>query len=395
MPIGIWVKLEGVMYLCRLQAINFRNYSAVDVELEPGQILLFGDNAQGKTNFLEAIYLLALTRSFRPGPESELISWRAKGFPFTRLVGHFVLKHREIKIELVIQSGGSQAKKRLRLNNQPTRARDVVGLVNVVLFTAQDMELVFGPPSLRRRYLNILGCQMSSHYLHQLQIYEEVLEHRNKLLSRIREGLSRPDELEFWDRRLTETGAYITAFRSKLIEQLNRKIKTLHYEFTQNKELLELHYIPSLGESSGEERTRQAFEEALARGREREISMGMTLRGPHRDELRFVVEGKDLGISGSRGQQRTAALSLKLAEAEILREHRQDSPILLLDDAFSELDPFRRRRLAEAVTPYQQVFLTSVGAELTEFSPSPERLTLFLVKEGSVTRMARDEIETV
>lgn len=369
------------MKLLQLSLRNFRNFPSLDIELPYPVLILQGDNAQGKTNFLEAIYLLALTRSFRTNSDRELISWQAKDF--TRLKGEVERGQGRIRIEIFIQpKSETEIKKTIKVNGLQRRALEVVSLVNVVLFTAQDIELVGGSPALRRRYLDVLCSQLDSHYLRSLQHYQRVLEQRNHLLRLIQEKRAKIEEMEFWDKELVGSGSYLILVRWKVANALKERVKDVHYRLTDGKERLEISYLPSLGQDALGD-IKGAFIKALEEGREKEINLGMTLYGPHRDEMRFLVSGIDMGIYSSRGQARTIAISLKLAEGEMVYSQKRDYPIFLLDDVLSELDASRRKKLSEAISPYEQVIITTTDWGYVEPSLL-NKATIFHIKEGNI-----------
>jgi DNA replication and repair protein RecF len=276
--------------------------------------------------------------------------------------------------------------KQIKVNGLPRRAAEVVGLVNAVMFTAQDIELIGGAPALRRRYLDVTLCQVDSRYLRSLQAYNKVLLQRNHLLRLIQEREAQPAELKFWDGELVEEGSYLVLERRQLIAELNQRAKVVHSQLAPG-ESLALLYLPSLGREAGGQdlaQTRQVFEQALGQVQGREIAAGMSLVGPHRDDLQFLNNGIDLGIYASRGQQRTIALSLKLAEASFFKDKRGDPPILLLDDVLSELDRQRRNYLLTWLADYQQVLLTTTELEFlpVEFLT---RAAVFQVRQGNVS----------
>jgi DNA replication and repair protein RecF len=342
---------------------NFRNYVRLELDLPPGVTLLVGDNAQGKTNLLEAIYYLATSRSPHAGAERELVYWlvnEEEPIPYARLVGHVVRGESEQTIEITLtqqaNNGGHQTgtryRKQIRLNGVARRAMDLLGKLNVVLFLPDDIALVFGSPSRRRRYLDATLCQIDPVYCRTLSRYNQVVTQRNALLRDLRErgGAPRGEtgsagaQLVYWDEQLVEQGAYLMARRREVLEALDQLAHAVHGELTDRRERMHLRYLPSVavkGEWTAKA-VAAAFEAQLAGQRRREIAAGMTLAGPHRDEVRFLIDDVDAGVYGSRGQQRTAALALKLAEVDLMRCETGEQPVLLLDDVLSELDAQRR-----------------------------------------------------
>jgi len=404
------------MRIEHLSLTNFRNYARLELDFPGHTILLQGDNAQGKTNLLEAIYYLATTRSPYAGTEHELVNWLAEDqdLPHARLVAQVRKGDSSLRIEITLvriqssQANSPRYRKHIKVNGVDKRALDLVGQVNVVLFLPEDIDLVAGSPSGRRRYLDATLCQIDPRYCRTLQKYNRVLTQRNHLLRTLREREGDRDQLLFWDRSLVENGAYLVARRQDVIGELDRLVQAIHLELTGQKERLRLRYEPSFDPSrpppsdyqlslelqlpsesgihqpeTSLSQVAEAFRAQLHEIRRREILQGMTLIGPQRDDLRFLVGGIDLNIYGSRGQQRTAALALKLAEVELIGQEMREQPILLLDDVMSELDDARRGYLMRMIDGAQQAILTTTDlkAYSTEFLAG---VTLLRVKEGRI-----------
>jgi len=366
-----------------LSLTDFRNYRHLELRLPPHLVVIYGDNAQGKTNLLEAIHVLATTKSHRASSDRELVHHLAAegNPPFSRLFAEVQRVRGDLKIEIVLRlertetTGAGETvalppsvvpvRKRIRINDVARRAMDVVGQVNVVMFSAQDIDLISGTPAFCRRYLDLVSCQTDWRYLRCLQRYNRVLLQRNHLLKLLQEHQAQPEQLEFWDRELVENGSYIIAQRQRLVAKLNELAQGIHQELS-TAERLELAYIPNVRTEGSPSGIESHFQRALHQSRGREISQGMTVVGPHRDNLEFRVNGSDMSKYGSRGQQRTIALSLKLAEAKYMRAQVGDPPILLLDDVFSELDRSRRQHLLESIIPFQQVLITAVDLDYLE-----------------------------
>lgn len=350
------------MQLTHLSLFNFRNYVRLELDLTPGITVLLGDNAQGKTNLLEAIYYLATSRSPYAGADRELINWLSveqEPLPYARLVGRVARGGNTALLEITViqqSENGSRYQKQMRLNGVGKRAMDLLGQLNVVLFLPQDVDLVFGPPSLRRRYLDATLCQIDAHYCRTLAGYNQIVTQRNALLRDIADRGGDQSQLAFWDERLVSLGSYLVAQRREAIAVLDNLARDIHNQLTDGSERLLLQYVPSL--DLQDERTPAevlvAFEAQLRSLRPRELGAGVTLTGPHRDELRFLINGVDAGVYASRGQQRTAALALKLAEVEMMRRATGEQPVLLLDDVLSELDVHRRQFLIRELTGGQQ-----------------------------------------
>lgn len=351
------------MRIVHLSLSNFRNYIRLELDLPPHIMVLQGDNAQGKTNLLEAIYLLAVTKSPRATTDVELINWLAlkEENPVARLEVQVHRTSGSLRVEIALQAKTAldYVQKRIRINGVVRRTVDLIGLVNVVLFSSKDIDIIDGEPALRRRYLDITNSQVDYRYLRALQRYHRILHQRNHLLRLIAERRARPEELDFWDRELVETGTSLIALRQQTVAALDELARVVHGQLSGGQERLKINYQKSAPE--------EAFQEALSAVRDKELAQGMTLVGPHRDDLRFVVNEMDMNIYGSRGQNRTIALSLKLAEAQFIKARTGDSPILLLDDVLSELDSERRHHLLQAALGYQQVVITTT--DIDRFEP--------------------------
>jgi DNA replication and repair protein RecF len=385
------------MYLTRLSLINFRNYVRLALDLPPGPVLLRSDNAQGKTNLLEAIYFLATTRSTFARAERQLVNWQAMEqdpLPFARLEGQVCRNSDRFKIDITLLPGEKgTVRKEMRLNGAKKRALDVVGQLNAVLFLPEDIELVTGSPSVRRRYLDTTLCQIDPAYCRALAQYNKVLTQRNALLKQLAErgGDAAPhkrdeDQLLYWDQQLTEQGAMLIVRRQETIADLDHLGRQRYRLLGDQQEMLRLHYAPSfdpqhrplldyqrplsLEELLPSAQTQpstaevvEAFKLHLRQARQEELARGVTVVGPHRDDMHFTVDGVDMTLYGSRGQQRTTALALKLAEVGLMIQTTGESPVLLLDDVMSELDAKRRARVMSMVDGVEQAILTTTDWE--------------------------------
>ena len=376
------------MHLVHLSLANFRNYARLELDLPPGVGLLVGENGQGKSNLLEAIYYLATTRSYRAGSDRELINWLAgnEPLPHARLVAKVSRRGGDVQIELTLlgqpekpgqeeqpsdeetlavqlalfQPPTASLQKRIKVNGLPKRALDAIGQVNVVMFGPQDLDLVSGAPALRRRYLDATLCQTNHRYVRTLQKYNRIVTQRNHLLRRIGEGQALPDELAYWDNELVTLGSYIIAERRGALTLLDGMAREINSQLTAGRERLRIVYRSTIEANSD---VADVFRETLAHKRQRDIQAGMSLLGPHRDDLSFLVDGVDMRVYGSRGQQRTVALSLKFAEARYMCGVVGEEPILLLDDIMSELDSNRRRWVLQAIEGGGQVMITTTETE--------------------------------
>lgn len=398
------------MYLAHLALTNFRNYPHLELDFEPGITLLLGNNAQGKTNLLEAVFFLATARSPHAGAERELIHWGAASepIPFARVQAHVARAGGyAVELEIVLVTGQdrdlttARVSKRIKVNGVNKRALDLLGNLNVVLFLPQDLNLVFGSPGDRRRYLDTTLSQIDPRYSRALSQYANVLEQRNALLKEFRERSFSDAELEPWNQKLVEQGAYLIARRAQTVDAYNTLVADIHPRLTLHRETLRLVYQPTLPpEGLTLPATRQlglgltpplpptaqvaaAFRQQLHEMRSREVGAGLTLVGPHRDDLRFYVDGIDMITYGSRGQGRTIAVGLKLAEIALMRAETGQEPVLLLDDVMSELDKPRRAALSRAILNAPQAIISAT--DLDDFTPD-------LLARARICRVAQGKI---
>jgi DNA replication and repair protein RecF len=401
------------MYLTRFSLINFRNYTRLSLDMPRGITVLQGANAQGKTNLLEAIYYLSAAKSPYANSDVQLVNWLAEqdDLPHARVEAELARRDTLTRIEIILARGAngpSRYRKHVRINGIPKRVMDLLGQANVVLFVPQDMTLIDGAPALRRRYLDATLCQIDGHYRRALSQYNRVLEQRNSLLRTLRERGGAPDQLDFWDEQLTHEGAQIIARRQRTIVDLEALAQPIHRELSGGYERLRLRYAPSFDPRQQEENSqqlsfsldlpppislpqedeqvRQAFLNRLRTTRREEVQRGMTLIGPHRDDLRFFDGQIDLHMYGSRGQQRTAVLSLKLAEVRLMAQTTGEQPILLLDEVMSELDVDRRRYLCAQVAQVEQAWITTT--DLQDITPEVlEQAVVYHVSLGHLKRV--------
>ena len=363
------------MPLTHLRLSTFRNLVEVDLEVPAGVSVYFGENAQGKTALVEAVYILAIARSFRAENERELVNFGAAKEGELALVEgtvedsddpsdrQRVIVGYHVHASDAASGPGYRISKEIRVNRMRRTAGALVGLVHAVLFSALDIELVQGPPSARRRFLDILLSQADPLYLKALQRYQQVLRQRNRLLRLRREGRAAPDEMEFWDGELVKEGSWLTWRRHEVMDVLAPACIRHHRDLSGTEEELEVRYRPNVPLASGHDGMAANFRDALVAVASREHATAATSAGPHRDDFDIVVNGVDMGAFASRGQARTLALSLRLAEAETLSAARGTGPLLLLDDALSEMDASRRLRVLEKACRYPQVLITTTDPE--------------------------------
>ena len=373
--------------LTQLSLTNFRGFSQLDLDLPLGVVVLSGGNAQGKTTLLEAAYILAIARSFRAENEREVVSFQARaageqalvlGTAETRTgrislaVGYQPVTSPRAAIGDEEDAGrspgrgglGYSVRKQVRADRQRKTAAGLVGLMGATLFHAGDVDLIYGPPSERRRYLDILISQADPIYIRSLQRCQQVVRRRNRLLRMVREGRAGFDEMEFWDRELVKEGAWITWRRRRVMQRLSGLGGEHHAQLGEEGDEFRLEYLPSVPGSDDLAATETGFWEKLAGAHQREVATATTVVGPHRDDFRLLVNGLDMGTFASRGEARTLALTLRLAEASYLWEARDDEPVLLLDDVLSEMDAQRRRRVLDKLTRYQQVLITTTDPQV-------------------------------
>ena len=415
------------MRLTQLALTNFRTFSRLDLPLPAGPILLHGDNAQGKTTVLEAIYYLATSRSPHTSRDRQLLNWYAVQpadlVTVGRLSGVVQLaddsRPRNLEIRLIQEQGGSQNgpsfRREVLVNGVKVRMMDLLGNLNVVLFLPEDVGLVSAPPAERRRYMDITLCQVDRHYCKSLSRYNRVLSQRNALLRAFQERRRQSEpaaQLEPWDQKLSELGAIVILRRAALTNELESRAGQIHFhDLTGEAESLRLVYLPRLSPNnhSSASRRQQGTEdlngwlltssveevvlrlrELLQKSRPLDLQRGVTLVGPHRDDLRFQVNGRDLSEYGSRGQQRTAVMALKLAEVAWMEEQTGERPVLLLDEVLAELDQTRRAYLLHRVAMAEQAILTATdpGMFTSEFLAQASRLE---VASGDVVSHPLDD----
>lgn len=345
------------MRIERLTLQGFRSYASVELTIPPGPQVVVGDNAAGKTNLLEALVVLGTGGSHRAAPDPELIAWNA---PFARIEAAVDDPGRQADvIEVVLQRAGSgNGRRRARVNGVPRRTTALSGVLRVVVFAPEEMLLISGAPSLRRTELDTLIRQRHPDGGTTLATYARALQQRNNLLRTIREGLAEREELDYWDDVLCREGARLVSWRLETLAALSQPLAEAHAEIAPAEGILSLRYLTN-APAAGDESREAALRRRLAETAEKELWNGVTLVGPHRDDVAFELAARDVSTFGSRGQQRTAILALKLAELDLLTAVDGRPPLLLLDDVFSELDPQRRAHLVRRIALLPQAFVTT------------------------------------
>ena len=337
------------MKIRSLKLKNYRNYDLLKLDFDGAANIFYGDNAQGKTNILEAVYISGTTKSHRGAKDRELIRFGQD----------------ESHIEAIVEKNGidyqldmhlkKNSPKGIAINKMPIRkASELFGIVNFVFFSPEDLNIIKNGPSERRRFIDMELSQLDRVYLSNLTNYNRIVNQRNHLLKSMGIGGELKDTLEVWDMQLIQYGDKIIERRKEFLDRVNEIISSIHKKLTGNREEIQVIYEPSNGNLT--------LEQALQKNRERDIRIKSTSAGPHRDDICFMVGGLDIRRYGSQGQQRTAALSLKLSEIELVKQAAKDTPVILLDDVLSELDKHRQNYLLDSINDIQTL-ITCTGVE--------------------------------
>ncbi|MBO5031156.1 MAG: DNA replication/repair protein RecF [Lachnospiraceae bacterium] len=337
------------MLIKSLELENFRNYKTLSIHFDSGTNILYGDNAQGKTNILEAIYLSATTKSHKGSKDRDIINFAAD----EAHIRTYVIKDElENRVDMHLRKNKSKG---IAINGQKIKkAADLLGLLNVVFFSPEDLSIIKNGPAERRRFVDMELCQLDSFYLHHLNNYNKIVNQRNKLLKELYLNPGLKDTLFVWDSQLVSYGSRLIASRKAFVNQLNDIIYEIHKKLSGGKEELKIVYEPDVAP--------EEFEQKLRSCQEKDIRLKQTSVGPHRDDFSFIAGEVDIRKFGSQGQQRTAALSLKLSEIELVKKITKDTPLLLLDDVLSELDSSRQNYLLNSIGDIQTI-ITCTGLE--------------------------------
>lgn len=363
--------------------------------MDGSSIAFIGENAQGKSNFLEAINLLATMKSVRAETDAQVVRQEALDdvLPAARVVGNISTREGPLKIEVTVllRPGSNTASKTVKVNGAARQLSAAVGRMTAVLFTAEDMEMFTGSPSLRRRYLDVTLSQVDLEYSRSRSRFERLLPQRNALLKRIRDGLAHPSEIAYWDSELAIHGGRLIHRRAHTTGRIAELAGSAQAQLGPG-EVLRVAYAPNLGigpaESDWDEVALQRmYQERLAATLDRDIAAGMTLAGPHRDDITFELNGMSAAAFASRAQQRTIALALRLAEAKFLTERRGEPPVLLLDDILSEMDASRRRTVMASIGGVDQLVITGTDSQSLPTS-FVQGTMLYSVAGGSVERVS-------
>lgn len=353
------------MYINKIKLKNFRNYQEQEIILHPNLNIFYGDNAQGKTNIVESIYLCSIGKSFRTNKEKELIKF---GQDFTLVGIEYTKSDREGSIKIEIEQ-----KKNIFVNGiKIKKLSELLGNLNIVIFTPDDIQILKEGPQKRRRFLDMMIGQLRPNYVHYLNLYNQTLEQRNNYLKQIKLEHKPEEMLEIWDEKLAEYGEKIYFYRKDFMNKIKQKIKSIHGEITEEKEELEIEYESNCS-------NRQEYLALLKERRKLDILKGFTTKGVHRDDFMIYINHELVNVYGSQGQNRTAILSLKIAELQVIYDEIGEYPILLLDDFMSELDEKRRNSFLQYIK-HTQVIITCTD----KMEKIKENAKLFQVSKGEL-----------
>ncbi len=358
------------MIVKKLELENFRNYKDLDLELDPGKNILYGNNAQGKTNILEAIYICSTTKSHRSNKDVELIKFDEKESHIKIFLDK---KDKEYRIDVHLKKNKTKG---IAVNGIPIkRASELFGVFNVIFFAPEDLNIIKNGPSERRRFMDLELCQLDKMYVHNLINYNKVLNQRNRLLKDISFNPKLEETLDVWDEQLVLYGKEIIKKREDFIKQISKIIKPIHEDLTNKEETIKIDYQKNTEVKN--------FEKNLKKNRSNDLKYKSTSVGPHRDDILFFNKDINIRTYGSQGQKRTIALSLKLAEIELVKKMIKDTPVLLLDDVLSELDSDRQNHLLDRLNDIQTIITCTGLDEFVENSFNIDRI--FKVDNAKVT----------
>ena len=361
------------MYIKSLELNNYRNYNNLSIEFERGTNILYGNNAQGKTNILESIYVASTTKSHRGSKDREIINFDKDE---AHIKATIIKNDVPIRIDMHLKKNKSKG---IAINGIPIRkASELFGVLNVVFFSPEDLNIIKNGPAERRRFIDLELCQLDKIYVHNLVNYNKIVNNRNKLLRDLSFNYDKElvSTLDVWDMQLADYGAKIITRRNQFIDEINEIIYGIHRNLTNGKEELIVRYEPNISGNN--------IYDELVRTRDKDLKLKTTSVGPHRDDISFLNKTVDIRKYGSQGQQRTAALSLKLSEIELVKTIIKDTPVLLLDDVLSELDSNRQRHLLSNLYNVQTI-ITCTG--LDEFVENRFNIdNIYKVVEGTVER---------
>ena len=369
------------MNIERLQLTNYRNYESLTLNFSPKINVFIGENAQGKTNVMESLYVLAMAKSHRTSNDKDLIRWEQD---YGKIEGVIQKRYGPLPIELTISKKGKKGK----INHlEQTKLSNYVGQMNVVMFAPEDLNVVKGSPQIRRRFIDMEIGQISPTYLHDLLTYQKILKQRNTLLKNNQGRAAYANDVMFdvYTEQYIAAAVQIIRKRFQFMELLQEWAEPIHFGISRNLEKLVIKYktVSGLESSWSQEEMVTYLKKKLDEVKLREIERGVSLVGPHRDDLQFFVNGYDVQVFGSQGQQRTTALSLKLAEIELIKQETKEAPILLLDDVLSELDDFRQTHLLNTIQGEVQTFVTTTSVDGINHE-TIKNAKMFHVKHGTI-----------
>ncbi len=369
------------MNIEHLQLTNYRNYESLTLNFSPKINVFIGENAQGKTNVMESIYVLAMAKSHRTSNDKELIRWEAE---YGKIEGVVHKRYGEVPMELTISKKGKKGK----INHlEQSKLSEYVGQMNVVMFAPEDLNVVKGSPQIRRRFIDMEIGQISPVYLHDLLTFQKILRQRNLYLKQNqgRTTLMNDVMLDVYTEQYIQAAIKIIRKRYEFMDLLQAWAEPIHKGISQGKEQLVIKYatISGMERDWSVQEMATYLEQKLMDTRKREIDRGVTLVGPHRDDLQFFVNNYDVQVYGSQGQQRTTALSLKLAEIELIKQETREAPILLLDDVLSELDDTRQSHLLNTIQGEVQTFVTTTSVDGIHHE-TIKNAKMFHVKQGTI-----------
>ncbi|MCR5367265.1 MULTISPECIES: DNA replication/repair protein RecF [Eubacterium] len=358
------------MFIESLALNNYRNYDYLDIDLSKGTNILYGDNAQGKTNILESIYMAATTKSHRNSRDKEIIMFEKEESHIRLMVNKNDISHR---IDMHLKKNKNKG---VAVDSLPIRKiAELFGLLNIIFFSPEDLSIIKNGPVERRRFMDMELCQLSRLYYSNLANYNKILNQRNNLLKQIHFNKSLIDTLDVWDMQIAKYGYKVIKERENFINMLEEIVVDIHQGLTSGKEKLEIKYNKSINEES--------YEDILKEKRSVDCKYESTQYGPHRDDISFFINDMDVRMYGSQGQQRTAALSLKLAEIELVKKIINDNPVLLLDDVMSELDTNRRNALLNTIKDVQTIITCTGYDDFIKERISIDKI--YYIKEGKAT----------
>ena len=369
------------MIIRKLELKNFRNYLDLNISFDEGINLILGNNAQGKTNLIEALYITSMGKSFRTKNDRELINFNENN-AFIKVIAEKEDFDVEIEVELEKKASNSSIKRIKKDRKTLSKTSELIKNILIVVFSPEDLKLIKDEPEKRRRFLDREMCQISPLYYDNYSNYKRVLRQRNILL---RENNINLELLDVWDEQLINYGSMMIQMRNDFIKKLCKISQNIHSGITNKEENIEILYEPNVNLKENLDEQRNEFRDSIIRRRERDIETRTTSVGPHRDDLGFYVNGIDMRNFGSQGQQRTCALSLKLAELALIKEETEEEAILLLDDVMSELDYKRQEYLIKTLSK-NQLFITATDMDKNVLSKI-ENASIYSVMNGKVEKV--------